>query len=55
MFGKEDFAVTDAVPPAATESVAAEPEPMRSLHTSTFPQILAHFGMPVLVTAYQVN
>src|SRR5579863_7160458 len=34
--------------PAATE-------PMRSLHTSTFPKILEHFGMSVLVTTYQAG
>ena len=28
---------------------------MRSLHTSTFPQILAHFGISVLVTTYQAE
>jgi uncharacterized protein (TIGR03032 family) len=42
----------DAPPP---ESVALAPDPMRSLHTSTFPQILAHFGMSVLVTTYQAG
>jgi uncharacterized protein (TIGR03032 family) len=37
------------------ESAPPEPNPMRSLHTSTFPQILSHFGMSVLVTTYQAG
>lgn len=48
--------------PSTPETTAATPdtappvlEPMRSLHTSTFPQILAHFGMSVLVTTYQAG
>lgn len=31
------------------------PEPMASLHTKTFPQLLAHFGISVLVTTYQAG
>src|SRR5213595_1045384 len=40
---------------AAADSAPAQPDPMRSLHTSTFPEILAHFGMSVLVTTYQAG
>ena len=36
-------------------SEPAAPEPLASQHTSTFPQILAHFGMSVLVTTYQAG
>src|SRR5438552_18653713 len=42
----------------AADTPASEtpaPEPMASLHTSTFPQILAHFGISVLVTTYQAG
>lgn len=30
-------------------------EPLRSTHTSTFPELLAHFGVSVLVTTYQAG
>src|SRR5438132_893908 len=30
-------------------------EPMRSLHTSNFPQVLSHFGISLLVTTYQAG
>ena len=39
-------------------SDTAEPksvEPLRSTHTSTFPELLAHFGVSVLVTTYQAG
>ena len=39
---------------ATTESPAV-PEPMRSIHTSNVPEILAHFGMSLLVTTYQAG
>ncbi|MBS0263742.1 MAG: TIGR03032 family protein [Planctomycetes bacterium] len=35
--------------------VPADPPPLRSSHTSTFPQILDHFGVSVLVTTYQAG
>lgn len=41
--------------PAAAAETAPSPEPMRSVHTSNFPEILAHFGMSVLVTTYQAG
>ena len=46
-----------AVLPAADAPNPATPapEPMASLHTSTFPELLAHFGMSVLVTTYQAG
>ena len=47
--------MTDSIPPAAPEAPSADSEPMRSQHTSTFPQILAHFGISVLVTTYQAG
>src|SRR5687767_11716841 len=34
-------------PPAA--------EPLRSIHTSSFPELLTHFGVSVLVTTYQAG
>jgi len=40
---------------AVADIAAIAPEPMRSVHTSTLPQILAHFGMSVLVTTYQAG
>lgn len=33
----------------------SELEPMRSVHTSNLPEILAHFGMSLLVTTYQAG
>ena len=30
-------------------------EPLRSTHTSTFPELLAHFGVSVMVTTYQAG
>ena len=47
--------LADDAKPAVPEDAPAEPNPMRSLHTSTFPQILAHFGISVLVTTYQAG
>jgi uncharacterized protein (TIGR03032 family) len=41
--------------PDAAESSLPDPNPMRSLHTSTFPTILWHFGVSVLVTTYQAG
>lgn len=43
--------------PAEEAEAPRGPElaPMRSVHTSNFPEILAHFGMSVLVTTYQAG
>src|SRR5437773_2382968 len=51
--------------PANAHCLAAQPmadschplplEPLRSTHTSTFPELLAHFGVSVLVTTYQAG
>ncbi len=38
-----------------TAESPAVPEPMRSIHTSNVPEILAHFGMSLLVTTYQAG
>lgn len=38
-----------------TSSSEAEQPPLRSLHTSTFPQILAEIGASVLATTYQAG
>lgn len=51
----DDSTASPEYAPAAAEMAPAAPEPMRSLHTSTFPQILARFGMSVLVTTYQAG
>jgi uncharacterized protein (TIGR03032 family) len=40
---------------AAQQTTGAAPDPLRSLHTSTFPEILASFGVSVLVTTYQAG
>ena len=40
---------------SASESAAPALEPMRSIHTSNLPEILARFGMSVLVTTYQAG
>src|SRR5438105_2273329 len=42
-------------PPAPHADNLAASEPLRSVHTSNFPEILAHFGMSVLVTTYQAG
>lgn len=42
-------------PPNADSGSPPQPEPMRSVHTSNFPEILNHFGMSVLVTTYQAG
>lgn len=48
--------LTDTTTKASSNSESsAAPEPMRSVHTSNVPEILAHFGMSVLVTTYQAG
>ncbi|MBI3866449.1 MAG: TIGR03032 family protein [Planctomycetia bacterium] len=47
--------MTDAPSPNAPADASASPHPMRSQHTSTFPQLLSHFGASVLVTTYQAG
>jgi uncharacterized protein (TIGR03032 family) len=44
-------------PPAAKQSEADSPplEPLRSVHTTSFPQILAQRGISLLVTTYQAG
>jgi uncharacterized protein (TIGR03032 family) len=48
--------VDPSSPEKAQQTNDAEaPEPMRSVHTSNFPEILDHFGISVLVTTYQAG
>ena len=44
-------------PPALPDGEAAAPqlEPLRSVHTTSFPQILQNRGISVLVTTYQAG
>ena len=46
-----------AQPPAEKDSQAAAPqlEPLRSVHTASFPQILSQCGISLLVTTYQAG
>ncbi len=48
----------DSAQPRPVEPRPVEPrpvEPLGSTHTSTFPELLAHFGASVLVTTYQAG
>ena len=47
----------EGLPPAAGDGEAAAPqlEPLRSVHTTSFPQILQNRGISVLVTTYQAG
>src|SRR5258708_1549314 len=40
---------------AETSPAPPELPPLRSVHTSTFPEILNHFGISLLVTTYQAG
>ncbi|MFN0055665.1 MAG: TIGR03032 family protein [Planctomycetales bacterium] len=50
-----DEAATPSQPDAPPPADPPQPDPMRSVHTSNFPEVLAHFGMSVLVTTYQAG
>lgn len=47
----------DAPPVKAPDAAAEAPaeEPLRSIHTNTFPALLDHFGCSLLVTTYQAG
>jgi uncharacterized protein (TIGR03032 family) len=46
---------SDAGPVPPAEGAAADPPPLRSVHTSNFPQLLAEAPASVLVTTYQAG
>ena len=41
--------------PTATRESAPQPEPMRSVHTSNFPEILHQLGISLVVSTYQAG
>ncbi len=47
--------MSDTATPEATPEATPAAEPLRSLHTSTFPQLLDELGISLLVTTYQAG
>src|SRR4051794_14789859 len=53
--GPENSAARHHPVPHETGLASSDPPPLRSIHTSNFPEILRELGISVLVTTYQAG